>query len=387
MSSSGSSSHDSSRDSRHGPKPDVQRAHGLHEEWSLDRGFYPASEPIEDRLLFLLRYAILAPSAHNSQPWLFRVTADEGGRVDLFADRRRRCAVVDPHDRELTISCGCALMALRLAMRRHGLSDLVSIRPNAADPDLLASVWATGTHAPTDDDTFLFKAIMHRRTHRGEFDAMPMPDHLVTRLVRDAGRESAAIMPVNEMRLKHQVANLIAEGDRVQMHDAEFRAELAKWMRSNGNDKAKDGIPAYAEGHSGGVWEIASGLEPLILRTFERGIGRAARDQELAEGSPLLMVIYTENDTPNDWMHAGQALMRLSLRAQSAGVYVSYLNQPIEVPVLRQLLADTLGIPGAPQLLLRLGYADPIEPTPRRPVSEVLKRDDPFTGAKQHKTH
>jgi nitroreductase len=387
MTNSGSSSHDSSRDSRHGPKHDVQRAHGLHEEWTLDRGFYPASEPIEDRLMFLLRYAILAPSAHNSQPWLFRVTGEEGGRVDVFADRRRRCSIVDPHDRELTISCGCALMALRLAMRRHGLADLVSIRPNAADPDLLASVWASGVHATTDDDTFLFKAIMHRRTHRGAYETKALPEHLVTRLVRDAGRESAAIMPVNEMRLKHQVANLVAEGDRAQMRDAAFRTELAKWMRSNHTEKVKDGIPAYAEGHSGGLWEIAPGLEPLIVRTFERGIGRAARDQELAEGSPLLMIIYTENDTPIDWIHAGQALMRLSLRVQAAGVYVSYLNQPIEVPVLRRLLTDTLGIPGAPQLLLRLGYADAIEPTPRRPLSEVLKRDDPFTSGAQRKSH
>ena len=60
----------------------------------------------------LLEAAVQAPSSHNTQPWLFRV---EDGAVHLLADRTRALPVNDPDDRELTISCGCALLNLRVA--------------------------------------------------------------------------------------------------------------------------------------------------------------------------------------------------------------------------------------------------------------------------------
>jgi hypothetical protein len=40
-----------------------------------------------------------------------------GDGVELFADRTRALSVVDPDDRELTMSCGAALSQLRLAIR------------------------------------------------------------------------------------------------------------------------------------------------------------------------------------------------------------------------------------------------------------------------------
>jgi nitroreductase len=66
----------------------------------------------EPRLRFLLGYAILAPSSHNTQPWRFRL---RGPTLDLLADRRRALPVVDPEDRALVISCGAALGHLRVA--------------------------------------------------------------------------------------------------------------------------------------------------------------------------------------------------------------------------------------------------------------------------------
>src|SRR3712207_1323163 len=64
--------------------------------------FPPDAAPTE-LLRAAVGYAIRAPSSHNTQPWRFRIT---DGAVELFADRTRALAVVDPHDRELTISCG-----------------------------------------------------------------------------------------------------------------------------------------------------------------------------------------------------------------------------------------------------------------------------------------
>ena len=59
--------------------------------------------------------------------------------------------------------------------------------------------------------------------------------------------------------------------------------------------------------------------------------------------------------------------------ATAAGVSASLLNQPIELPALRVQLRRELRINGHPQALLRLGYAAPALPTPRRPVDDVFQ--------------
>ena len=115
-----------------------------------------------------------------------------------------------------------------------------------------------------------------------------------------------------------------------------------------------------------------SAAGPLVVRTFDMGNGQAAKDRQLAEGSPVLAILGTEDDTPTDWLAAGQALAGVLLRAQAEGVAASFLNQPIEVPELRPQLRDAIGRSGFPQLLLRMGYGPEVKPTPRRTVEEVL---------------
>jgi len=66
----------------------------------------------------LLKYAVLAPSGHNTQPWLFHFNKQND--LYLIADRTRALPVVDPNDRELTISCGAALDHLEIAANAHG---------------------------------------------------------------------------------------------------------------------------------------------------------------------------------------------------------------------------------------------------------------------------
>lgn len=58
-----------------------------------DAAEYPADGGAEERSRFLLQYAVLAPSSHNSQPWAFAV---EGGEVHVYADESRRLDVADP---------------------------------------------------------------------------------------------------------------------------------------------------------------------------------------------------------------------------------------------------------------------------------------------------
>jgi hypothetical protein len=80
--------------------------------WNIDSPAFPTSGSAIEKARFAVRYAILAPSSHNTQPWRFIVNGDE---LLVCADRTRSLPHIDPFDRELITSCGAALFNLRVA--------------------------------------------------------------------------------------------------------------------------------------------------------------------------------------------------------------------------------------------------------------------------------
>lgn len=333
-------------------------------EWTIDPADYPATGGDAAKLRFLLRYAILAPSGHNTQPWLFRI--DEDG-VDLLADRTRCLPVVDPHDRALVISCGAALALLRTAMRRFGHAGAVAPLPDAAQPDLLARVTLGEACSPGEADAALFEAIARRRTTRLPFADEPLPAGLAGRLQDIAASHGVEAAILGDAERKAAVAALIAEGDRAQFADPRFRRELGSWIHSR-RAATRDGL----SGAGFGMPDILSPIGALVIRTFDMGGGIGARDRDIAAHSPALLAVSTAGDAPRHWLAAGMAHAVMLLAVTAAGLTAAYLNQPVEVEELRPRLGHALGTAGQPQLLLRIGRAPAIRPAVRRPLEDVL---------------
>lgn len=299
----------------------------------------------------LLAQATLAPSSHNTQPWLF--TATDSG-ILLHADRTRALPVNDPYDRELTISCGAALFNLRAAAAHRGVPLAIELFPDPNDPDCLAR--ATPSPQADPEEAFLALAIHRRRTYRHRFTPQPAPDALLAELLAAARIEGATLSPVFTEANRHALAALIAEGDALQWANPSWRSELASWMHPH-----RDGDGLTVPG-------LVAPIAQFVVRTFDMGGGVAAKDRELADASPVLAVLSTPADDPADWMAAGQALERVLLLAAHHGLQASYLNQPVEIPTLRTRL-ETLIPAGFPQLVLRLGYpSHDLPPTTRRPL-------------------
>jgi hypothetical protein len=186
-------------------------------------------------------------------------------------------------------------------------------------------------------------------------------------LMRAARKEGARLDVLARDSARMELASLVMEGDRVQMGNPAFRRELAVWIRPN-DGRATDGMP----GNALGLGAVGARLAPLVIRTFDMGRGRGARNSELVERSPLVAVLSTPRDTPLDWLAAGEALARVLLLACDAGLQASFLNQPDEVPRLRRRLAALVPASGWPQLVLRFGRAAVAPATPRRAVEEVV---------------
>lgn len=307
----------------------------------------------------IVEAATRAPSSHNTQPWRFAV---EPERIHLFADRTRALPVNDPDDRELVISCGCALHHLRVAAASLGYSSSFTLFPNPADPDLLATLHLLTPATPANDAAAEFDdAIDARRTYRKRFDPNQVPDAVLEELATAAQAEGAWLAIVSLEDQRHALADLIAEGDATLWANPSWRRELAAWMHPR---RTGDGIAV--------PWIMAP-FAHAVIRSFDMGHGNGAKDRQIADESPVLAVLGTAADGPADWLRAGQALSRVLLDACAHHVQASYLNQPIQVPALRPKLQHLLARPGFPQVVLRMGYAaDEIPPSPRRPLKEVL---------------
>jgi len=313
----------------------------------------------KERARSMIGRAVLAPSSHNTQPWFFRLSRP--AIIDLCADRIRALPVNDPEDRELAISCGCALMNLRVAAASDGLGVNVQLFPQPLEPDLLARVSLFEQSNASSEEAQLAEFIERRRTYRKRFEPREVSSSAVDQLIEAAKREGARLLPLSTEGARQQAAGLVAADDAVHWANPSWRRELAAWIHSR---RRGDGLTIPA---------LPVPVVQLVVRTFDMGGGVGAKDRELAEASPLLAVLSTDGDHPRDWLAAGQALQRILLVACRHGLQASYLNQPIQVASLRPKLQSLVGT-GFPQILLRVGYPSAeIPPTPRRALENVIE--------------
>lgn len=334
--------------------------------WQIDESEFYEVDGRDAQLAFLLRYAVLAPSSHNTQPWSFAI-CDEG--IAVRADYTRRLPLADPRDRELLMSVGAAIANLRVAAAHFGYETTVMYQARDEEDLPVATVTFRETCSPAPELARLFPAITARRTNRQPFEPRTIEDPALSALC-DFMDEHGKTLHFIVTHDRERIAALIEEGDRTLMADPAFRTELARWIRPNVSS-ATDGICGDAFGIPGPI----SALGPWLMRQIDIGPAQARHDRALAQGAAGMIVVTAEDDRTS-LIRAGESLERLLLMLTSLGISYSFLNQPVEVVALRGELWAMLRSPHPPQLLLRIGYA--VRPVakamPRRSAESVVAR-------------
>lgn len=307
----------------------------------------------------LIVAATMAPSVHDTQPWRFRIRRDV---VELYADRGRSLPAGDPRGHALTVSCGAALLNLRLAAVHLGREPVVRLLPDPDQPLLLATVRLGGRHRPTEAEEALFAVIRRRCTDRSPFGDERLPSAVVPELA-DAARIEGATLRILEADEVREALELTAEAERATVCDATRREEIARWATRAPAERGR--MPEHAVG------PLPAGGTPPI---WDLGLGRDTDDRPVMtfEKASQLAILCTSGDAAYDWLRAGQALQRVMLGGTLRSVAVSFLQQAIEVDECRTRLRRLAGRDGHVQMLLRIGYGLPVGRTPRRPITEVL---------------
>lgn len=338
---------------------------------------------LADPRLRALAWALLAPSPHNTQPWLADLPDD--GAILLRVDAACRLHAVDPLGRQTLIGQGTFLEALVLAAEGEGHKADVAAFPDGAfppeTPDARPVASVRLRPEPGTSASPLLTALPRRRSTKLAFD----PEKPVTPEHQTALRKVVAGRPVEfGLAVEPEPVLAVRELARRALH-AEYGhppalAETVRWLRL-GADAVMlhpDGIP---------ITGVASWwLRRLGLLTPERlatpgslawRSGLTMWDN-LLTGSPSFGWLVTADDSREAQLAAGRAYLRVDLAAALNGVAIHPVSQALgDHPVVAEHRAELdrlLGIspPARVQMLFRLGYAGPQAPSPRRPLKAIL---------------
>ena len=344
--------------------------------WEVKAQDFPEDGSSKEKLTFLLRYAILAPSSHNSQPWKFDV---QDGAIHVFADDDRWLRVADPEKRELFISLGCAIENLLIAAEHFGYQHQVVYLPED-DEDLAAVI--NLTHKPGAEksrDPDLFAQISQRRTNHHLYEDKPIPDEDMAQIFDCIFEDGFWLFSTNkgpyplysEAELRQRIDDLITRADAIQLTDDAYKRELAEWI---------------GRGAFGSPWLMAK-IGQLAVTYLNISKGQTKKDSEMLLSAPALVALVSRFDDRKSQVVAGQIFERIALTAAKLGIAIHPMNQILQVPEIKSELRDLLDVrevkaevtglspddPIFPLHTFRMGYAAEEEAhTPRRPLEEVL---------------
>ncbi len=320
----------------------------------------------EGKLKFLTNYAILAPSSHNTQPWLFSFSQDE---LTISPNSSRQLPASDPTGRELYLSLGAAVGNFLIACRGYGLKTETSYvtsgsEPKATEIKIKILDWGNGNY-----DSALLSALDNRHNSRAVFDNKEIDQTTLNTIIRSITQPGVNAKVITENTEKQKLSDLVLDALEAAFADKAFSKELGDWIKPS-LKKYKDGMPGY----NLGMPFVVSLFMPWVIAHLPVGPQQRKMNKPLLESSSALLLLSTAGDTQEEWLRAGQALTEVWVAAEQQGVKAGVLAAPIELPAFRSRVSSEFGLNGLPQAFARMGYSAKVPvPTPRLAFNEILK--------------
>ncbi|HEV8601153.1 MAG TPA: nitroreductase family protein [Patescibacteria group bacterium] len=330
--------------------------------WETNPNDFPKQKGKIEQYEFLIKFAVLAPSAHNTQPWKFEIQNDG---IVLVPEIKRALADSDPNLRQLYISLGCALENLQLAARYYGYQE--NIKYFSSEQLTRVKISLTPGTA-TGENKSLIAAILERRTNRAKYKPeLPPPDFLSW--IKNLESNDLKVDMITNQAKKDEVAKIVNNALVETMDDPLFRKELSRHLKSNVT-KEKSGMPGFAFGLPTPI----SLVFPHLIKLFNPN--RLSKKQDellLKQHTPVLIVISTKSDEPTAWLSAGKVYEMIAIKATQQKLAAAPLAAAIQNEKFRQKLKKALNTELYPQVFFRLGYPfKGARPSPRFESADVI---------------
>jgi hypothetical protein len=195
-----------------------------------------------------------------------------------------------------------------------------------------------------------------------------VPDDALDRL-RTAAEQAGAHVHFATGRDVVWLAVAAERATQVEMTEPDMRAAIDGWVHESAR---RDGVPVQSIG--------PSAARPVPIRPFvtpdHAGSDAAPGQPTIGDAQARYAVIFTDGDTPRDWLAAGEALSAVLLTATADGLATSVMSDLVEVPIARVQLRRILSNLGYPAVVVRVGRAAPRAappPAARRRGSDVVQ--------------
>lgn len=332
--------------------------------WEIDpQEFFKCTTP-EEQIHFLLRFAVLAPSTHNSQPWQFLI--DEG-RVTLSLVERVDLSVGDKDMRQRFIALGCALENLSIAFDYYGYITTIKIHGSGNKTKVTIDSERV-TSSSKNNENHLIYAIGKRATNRSHYRTEGLSSAL-RHQIETCPFFNVHIAIIEDQKQRMELGDMIGEATKDAMGDISFRKELARFLRNNFTH-AYDGMPGVGLG----IPTLPSFIAPLLMRYFN--LGKANKSdvlRTLKEATPTFIVLSTEQQSPESWINAGRTYERITLIATANNLATHPMVAPIEIGKYHERLRELIGSIHRPVFLFRIGVPKKeVVHSPRFPVNKKV---------------
>ncbi len=332
--------------------------------WGIDPKKFPANGTIKAKIAFILRYGILAPSTHNSQPWDIKFIADN--KIQIIIKNEKKLPFADPSGRGLAISIGTFLQNIILASRALQV-ECSSYRYSSAKSSLTIEFQAK-PKATTNGDAVL-DAIVARCSNKRAYTSAPIPDSILTATSKLAIQNNATITYIKGDKDLNAIADLYQASALRFARSNGFIKELKAWMRPN-KTSHYDGMPGFVLGLN----SLQDRIGRILLGRVQSFNDLTAKKYHpLIKHGPILGVLCTRADNHQAWLSAGIAYEDAAVHFASKGVSTTLLAAIIEDKNGRNSLAKKLGTKLYPQIFFRAGYPYYVgQHTPRKPLEVCI---------------
>ncbi len=310
---------------------------------------------------YIAEQAIKAPSGHNTQPWLIKINED---RIEIHPNFNKSLKIVDPDNRELFISLGCATENACIAASVKKYSSDVSVTKDSV-------IIIRLSRDETIKENSLVEFIPLRQTNRSVYNNKIITDSIIQLLKSiSLERDIHLYLFKNGTVEYNNVGELITKGNIQQMENPAFVGELKSWMRFNKGEsiKTNDGL-SYAVM---GAPNLPSFISKPIVSSYLTPKMQNKGDREKIESSSHFALFTTKTNSAKDWINLGRSLQRFLLTTTSFGIANAFMNQPCEIKELSVELNKRLDIDSEyPTILVRIGYAKSMPYSLRKNIEEV----------------
>lgn len=332
--------------------------------WDIDINSFPYSGKIEEKIKFILKFAVLAPSGHNSQPWEFKISNDI---LEIYSNKNRSLEESDPEHRQLMIALGCMLGNIIVASESYGLKSDFQISENISE-NLIAKVIFSDSSSKIINTKNL-QSILKRITNRGKYDtSKQIPDSFISK-IKSLETDNIKISYFSQKEEIIKISEIVIDFQIKAMDRVGFRSELSHFLKNNWTN-SKTGMIAGNFGIPAPITFFAS----KIIKNININKKTRNKDLDLIKNNTNgYLIISIEKESKINWLNAGIVFEKIWLSATLDNLALAPNAAPIQSKEGREEIQKITKSNFTPSAILRIGFPiiNPIK-TPRLSVEDVL---------------